>query len=97
MCHYTHFSTEERELSRVLKAQGLSIRAIARMLNRSPSSVSREFRRNSYSNGTHMRHITQTSFIKNVGKTAAESQNSKPVLLVIMCLKKWLCGGLLNR
>ena len=35
-----------------------------------------------------MRHITQTSFIKNVGKTAAESQNSKPVLLVIMCLKK---------
>ena len=25
MCHYTHFTTEERELSRVLKAQGLSI------------------------------------------------------------------------
>ena len=53
MCHYTHFTTEERELSRVLKAQGLSIPAIARMLNRSPSSVSREFRRNSYSNGTY--------------------------------------------
>ena len=34
MCHYTHFSTEERELSRVLQAQGLSIRAIARMLYR---------------------------------------------------------------
>ena len=33
MCHYTHFTTEERELSRVLQAQGLSIRAIARMLN----------------------------------------------------------------
>ena len=33
MRHYTHFSTEERELSRVLKSQGLSIRAIARMLN----------------------------------------------------------------
>ena len=56
MCHYTHFSTEERELSRVLKAQGLSIRAIARMLNRSPSSVSREFRRNSYSDGTYAAH-----------------------------------------
>lgn len=25
MYHYTHFTTEERELSRVLKAQGLSI------------------------------------------------------------------------
>ena len=47
MCHYTHFSTEERELSRVLKA---------RMLNRSPSSVSREFRRNSYSDGTYAAH-----------------------------------------
>ena len=23
MCHYTHFTTEEREKSRVLKAQGL--------------------------------------------------------------------------
>ena len=56
MCHYTHFSTEERELSRVLKAQGLSIRAIARILNRAPSSVSREFRRNSYSNGTYAAH-----------------------------------------
>ena len=56
MCHYTHFTTEERELSRVLKAQGLSIPAIARMLNRSPSSVSREFRRNSYSNGTYAAH-----------------------------------------
>ena len=56
MCHYTHFTTEERGLSRVLKAQGLSIRAIARMLNRSPSSVSREFRRNSYSNGTYAAH-----------------------------------------
>lgn len=56
MCHYTYFTTEERELSRVLKAQGLSIRSIARMLNRSPSSVSLEFRRNSYSNGTYAAH-----------------------------------------
>ena len=33
---------EERELSRVLLAQGFSLRAIARKLNRSPSSVCRE-------------------------------------------------------
>ena len=38
MCHYTHFTTEERELSRVLKAQGFNVRAIARTLNRSASS-----------------------------------------------------------
>ena len=56
MCHYTHFTTEEREKSRVWKAQGFSIRAIARMLNRSPSSVSREFRRNCYANGEYAAH-----------------------------------------
>ena len=56
MCHYTHFTTEEREMSRVLKAQGFSIRVIARMLNRSPSSVSREFRRNCYANGEYAAH-----------------------------------------
>lgn len=32
MCHYTHFTTEKREKSRVMKAQGLGIRAIARYL-----------------------------------------------------------------
>ncbi len=56
MCHYTHFTTEERELSRALKAQGLGIRAIARELGRSPSSVSREFKRNSYANGKYAAH-----------------------------------------
>ena len=56
MCHYTHFTTEERELSRVLKAQGFNVRAIARTLNRSPSSVSREFRRNSKADGTYSAH-----------------------------------------
>ena len=64
MCYYTHFTTEERKLSRVLKAQGLSIRAIARMLNRSPSSVSREFRRNSYSNGTYAAHHADKLYLK---------------------------------
>ena len=39
MCHYTHFTTEEREKSRVLKAQGLSIRAIAKELGSAPSSA----------------------------------------------------------
>ena len=53
MNHYTHFTTEEREESRVLKAQGLSIRSIGRKLKRSASSVSREFKRNCYANGNY--------------------------------------------
>jgi IS30 family transposase len=43
---YTHFSIEEREEIAVGREQGLSIRTIARKLGRSPSSVSRELRRN---------------------------------------------------
>ena len=53
MSHYSHFTTEERELSRVMKAQGFSDRAIARSLKRSNSSVSREFARNSLEDGTY--------------------------------------------
>lgn len=53
MSHYTHFTLEERELSMVLMAQGFSLRASARKLNRSPSSLFRELRRNSNKNGTY--------------------------------------------
>lgn len=59
-----HFTTEEREMSRVLKAQGISICAIAKILNRSPSSVSREFRRNSYANGNYAAHHADNLYQK---------------------------------
>ena len=71
MCHYTHFTTEERELSRVWKTQGLSIREIARMLNRSPSSVSREFARNSREDGTYSANYADKQYAerrKNCGR-----------------------------
>lgn len=45
MSYYIHFTTEEREKSRVMLEQEFSLRA--------PSSVSREIRRNSYANGTY--------------------------------------------
>ena len=44
---YSHFSIEERVAIKHLLAQGVSIRQIARELDRSPSSVSREIGRNS--------------------------------------------------
>lgn len=87
MCHYTHFTTEEREMSRVLKAQGFSIRVIARMLNRSPSSVSREFRRNCYANGEYAAHHAYKLYRKR-RKTVAESPNSKKDRHVIMYSKR---------
>lgn len=53
MGHYKHLSTEERETAMVLQCQGASIRAIARMLGRSPSTLSRELRRNSKTSGAY--------------------------------------------
>jgi IS30 family transposase len=44
--HYKHLSKEERDRLAILKGQGLSIRTIATQLDRSPSTVSRELRRN---------------------------------------------------
>lgn len=46
MLSYTHFTLEERKYLQQLLSEGKSFRAIAAILERSPSSVSREVRRN---------------------------------------------------
>ncbi|MEK7651164.1 MAG: helix-turn-helix domain-containing protein [Patescibacteria group bacterium] len=43
---YQHFSIEEREIIQVMRWKRESVRSIAFVLNRSPSSVSRELQRN---------------------------------------------------
>ncbi|MBQ0816130.1 MAG: helix-turn-helix domain-containing protein, partial [Marinobacter sp.] len=43
--HYHHLSTTDRVTLMFLKRQGLSLRAIASELNRSPSTLSRELHR----------------------------------------------------
>ena len=53
MLSYTHFTRIERIKLGELKKKGKSIRAIARELGRSPSSVSRELRRNQNKNGSY--------------------------------------------
>lgn len=45
---YSHFTIEERISIKHLLSKGVSIRQIAKELNRSPSSVSREIKRNSH-------------------------------------------------
>ena len=44
---YTHFTLEERKYLQKLLSEGESFRSIARILERSPSSISREVKRNS--------------------------------------------------
>ena len=53
MLSYTHFTRIERIKLGELKKKGKSIRGIARELGRSPSSVSRELRRNQNKNGSY--------------------------------------------
>ena len=47
MCHYKHLSTKERESLLVLRKIGKTITEIAKELNRSKSTISRELKRNS--------------------------------------------------
>lgn len=44
--HYTHFTLDERKYLQQLLAEGLSFRKIADILERSPSTISREVNRN---------------------------------------------------
>ena len=46
MSHYHHFSIDEREKILILRKEGKNIRAIAILMNRAASSISREIKRN---------------------------------------------------
>ena len=48
---YQHLTLEERYCLAEFREKGLSIRAIARILKRSPSTISRELRRNQEKSG----------------------------------------------
>ncbi|QPL47636.1 helix-turn-helix domain-containing protein [Halomonas sp. A40-4] len=50
---YSEFCTEERAAIQVSLAQGLSIRKIAILLERSPATISLEIRRNGSSDGRY--------------------------------------------
>ena len=50
--NYKHLSCEERTLIQLILEQGCSLRIIARSLQRAPSSISRELKRNGWTNPT---------------------------------------------
>ncbi len=52
--NYTHLSYEERVEIRVLRKQGMSLRKVAREIDRSPSTISRELKRNEQFSGTRV-------------------------------------------
>lgn len=62
MSHYKHLNIEEREKLYLMLNQGISIRKIAVSLNRSPSTVSREIRRNQIFFKPYSPSIAQTRY-----------------------------------
>ena len=70
---YSHFTIEERASIKHLLEKGISIRQIAKDLNRSPSSVSREIKRNHFKRtiygGTNYSIIfAQSEYKKRISK-----------------------------
>ena len=71
---YAHLNATERELIAKKLRVGESIRAIAKALERSPSSISREIRRNSLTD----RYAPETARLA-AEKRAQNSRNAKTI------------------
>lgn len=84
MSHYKHLTIEERESLYLRKNQGKSIRAIARELGRSPSTISRELRRNKTSHRPYSPSAAQRRYEKSkkcCGRKAILSNEAKRDLI----------------
>lgn len=61
---YTHFTKDERNELSILRTKGYSLRAIARVMEKSPSSVSRELRRNAVRGMYDPRKATHKAYVR---------------------------------
>ncbi len=64
MSHYTHLTIDEREKAMLFLSQGLSFRKIAKLLGRSPSTISREIKRNAKWNGEYSADYAKKKYAK---------------------------------
>lgn len=72
MKSYTHFTLDERICLQKLFSEGLSMRKIASILGRSPSTISREIKRNWSKKKKHYHAWEQTSSTSAEEKTVTE-------------------------
>lgn len=75
MGRYTHYTTEERELSMVIYAQECSVREISRTQHLSASTVSREINRNKKADGTY-----SADHAEKLYKKRRKNCGKKPIL-----------------
>src|SRR5687767_15137315 len=73
----THLRLEERERLAALKAEGLSLRAIAAELGRAASSVSRELRRNALPRGGYLPVHAEGCYLERRQRPAVLERDAK--------------------
>src|SRR4051794_3503598 len=73
----THLELEERERLAALKAEGLSLRAIARALGRAASTVSRELRRNALPKGGYLPVHAEGCYLERRQRPAVLERDAK--------------------
>jgi IS30 family transposase len=88
---YEHLSIQERELLSILRGEGKSLRQIANILKRSPSTLSRELQRNTpeIKKGYYLPHRAQErcEFRNQFSRAHARLKDSKVWILVRRKLK----------
>ena len=73
----THLRLEERERLAALKAEGLSLRAIAARLGRAASTISRELRRNALPKGGYLPVHAEGCYLERRQRPAALERDTK--------------------
>jgi transposase, IS30 family len=77
MADGTHLRLEEREQLAVLRAEGLSLRAIAARLGRAASTISRELRRNALPRGGYLPVHAEGCYLERRQRLAILERDAK--------------------
>ncbi len=77
MSGHSHLTAEERDRLADLKADGLSLRAIANALGRAASVISCELRRNQLDSGAYRPHVADGAYMLRRQRAAALDTDAK--------------------
>ena len=77
MREYAHLTADDRDRIADLKAEGLSLRAIAKSLGRAASTVSRELRRNALESGRYRPRVADGAYMLRRQRAAVLERAAK--------------------
>ena len=77
MTAYSHLASEERDRIALMRSQGFGCRSIARQLNRSASTISREVRRNALAGGAYRPSIADGGYLLRRQRAAILEMDAK--------------------